>query len=49
VGSNLSKSLEIYQAPIKIFLEDGIIKRTWLDATDGNQKEAEFKDWLGGL
>jgi hypothetical protein len=49
VGSNLSKSLEIYQVPIKIFLEDGIIKRTWLDATDGNQKQAEFKDWLGGL
>lgn len=48
-GSNLSKSLEIYQVPIKIFLEDGIIRRTWLDATVGSQQQAEFKDWLGGL
>ena len=48
-GSNLAKSLEIYQVPIKIFLEDGVIKRTWLDATVSPQKQAEFKEWLNGL
>lgn len=49
VGSNLSKSLEIYQVPIKVFLEDGIIKKTWIDATVDNQRQTEFKDWLRGL
>jgi len=49
VGSNLSRSLEIYQVPIKVFLEDGIIKKTWIDATVDNQRQAEFKDWLRGL
>lgn len=48
-GSNLSKSLEIYQVPIKIFLEDGIIKKTWMDATVDSQKQAEFKDWLRSI
>jgi len=31
--SMVSRSLQIYQVPIKIFLEDGIIKKIWLDAT----------------
>ncbi len=48
-GSNLSRKLEIYQVPIKVFLEDGIIKKTWMDATVDNQRQAEFKDWLRGL
>lgn len=48
-GSMLSKNLEINQVPIKIFLEDGVIKKVWLDATDNDQKQAEFKDWLRSL
>lgn len=48
-GSNLSRSLDLYQVPIKVFLEDGIIKKVWLDATVDNQRQAEFKDWLNGL
>lgn len=48
-GSNLSRSLDIYQVPIKVFLEDGVIKRVWLDATTSEQKQAEFKAWLGGV
>jgi len=47
-GSNLSRSLDIYQVPIKVFLEDGIIKKVWLDATTSESKQAEFKAWLSG-
>jgi hypothetical protein len=48
-GSNMSKTLDLYQVPIKVFLENGIIKRTWLDATVDSRKQAEFKDWLNAL
>lgn len=48
-GSMLSRSLELYQVPIKVFLEDGVIKKVWLDATDNEQKQVEFKDWLRKL
>lgn len=48
-GTMLSRKLEMYQVPIKVFLEDGIIKRTWLDATVTPQKQDEFKDWLNNL
>lgn len=48
-GSNLSRKLQVYQVPVKVFLEDGIIKKTWLDATVDNQRQAEFKHWLNGL
>jgi hypothetical protein len=48
-GSMLSKNLEIYQVPIKVFLEDGVIKKVWLEATVEDQKQAEFKDWLRSL
>jgi hypothetical protein len=45
-GSNLSRSLDIYEVPIKVFLEDGVIKKVWLEATSSEQKQAEFKAWL---
>lgn len=48
-GSNLSRSLDIYQVPIKVFLEDGVIKKVWLDATVSDQKRAEFKGWLNSF
>lgn len=48
-GSNLSRSLEIYEVPLKVFLDDGIIRKTWLEATVNDQRGAEFKDWLSGL
>jgi hypothetical protein len=48
-GSNMSKTLDLYQVPIKVFLEDGIIKRTWLDATVDSRKQADFTDWLKGV
>jgi thiol-disulfide isomerase/thioredoxin len=48
-GSNVAKTLEINQVPIKLFLEDGIIRRTWVDATVTPEKQTEFKNWLRDL
>ena len=48
-GSNLSRSLDIYQVPIKVFLEDGIIRKVWLDATSSDQERAQFKAWLDSV
>ncbi len=48
-GSSLSRKLQLYQVPVKVFLEDGVIKKTWLDATVDDRGQAEFKDWLNSL
>jgi hypothetical protein len=48
-GSNLSKKLELYRVPVKVYLEDGIIKRVWPRATLDSKAQAEFKDWLNGV
>lgn len=48
-GSMLAKKLEVYQVPIKVFLEDGIIKKTWVEATVTDQRRSEFQNWLKGL
>jgi hypothetical protein len=48
-GRTVSKELEMTQVPIKIFLEDGIIKKIWLDATVDSQAQNEFKTWLTSL
>ena len=44
--SMLSRSLQIYQVPIKIFVEDGVIRKTWLDSTVDDAGKAAFKEWL---
>jgi hypothetical protein len=48
-GSTVSRELELYQVPVKIFLEDGVIRRTWIGSTDTDQEKVEFKDWLNSL
>jgi thiol-disulfide isomerase/thioredoxin len=48
-GSQLARTLDIYTVPIKVFLEDGIIKKTWVGATVENQQRAEFENWLTQL
>ena len=47
--SMLSRSLQIYQVPVKIFVEDGVIKRVWLDATTEPEAQTAFKQWLYAL
>lgn len=49
LGSGLSRKLQLYQVPVKLFVEDGIIKKTWLDATSDEQEVSEFKGWLNSL
>lgn len=49
IGSGLSRNLQLYQVPIKIFLEEGIIRKTWLHAALHDWEQAEFRDWLRGL
>jgi hypothetical protein len=48
-GSTVSRELEMYRVPMKLFLEDGIIKRRWLGSADDDGKRAELKDWLNSL
>ena len=48
-GSQLARTLEIFSVPLKVFLEDGIIKKTWVGATVESQQRAEFEDWLTRL
>ena len=47
VGSNLSRKLQLHQVPLKIFLEDGIIKETFIDSAITARTQNEFKNWLG--
>src|SRR5215212_5291543 len=36
-GSMLARNLEIYQVPLKVFVQDGVIKKTWVEATVTDQ------------
>jgi hypothetical protein len=33
----------------QVFIEDVVIKKTWVDAAVDTQRRDEFKDWLNGL
>lgn len=48
-GSMLAKQLEVYQAPLKVFLVDGVIKKTWVEATVTAERQSDFKDWLSNV
>lgn len=49
-GATIAKALEIYRVPTMLFLEDGVIKKTWLDGATVEQKtQDKFKDWLASL
>lgn len=49
VGSNLSRKLQLYQVPLKVFIDDGIIKKTFIDSAINPQTQKEFSNWLGSL
>ncbi|MGI9055830.1 MAG: hypothetical protein ACR2F2_08525, partial [Pyrinomonadaceae bacterium] len=44
--SLLALQLKITKVPIKIYLEDGIIKKVWGGATISEEKKSEFINWL---
>jgi peroxiredoxin len=45
-GFKLSGPLGINRVPIKVFVEDGIIKKSWGGATVDEKKKADFVRWL---
>jgi hypothetical protein len=49
VGNNLSRRLELRQVPLKLFVEDGIIKRTFIDSAITPEVQDDFKRWLASL
>jgi hypothetical protein len=48
-GSLLGKSLNLNRVPAKIYLENGVIKRTWVGSTSFWHTENEFTEWLEAL
>lgn len=48
-GMTISRELQLYEVPVKLFLENGVIKRTWLGSADDARKQTEFKTWLNSL
>ena len=44
--SLLALNFKITKVPIKVYLEDGIIKKVWGGATTDANKQKEFSDWL---
>lgn len=44
--SLLAVKLSIDRVPIKIYLEDGVIKKVWGGASIDENKRAEFVSWL---
>lgn len=45
----LAGALGLYRVPIKIFIEDGIIRKSWKGASTDESSRAEFSKWLEGL
>jgi hypothetical protein len=45
----LAAGLGIKRVPVKLFVENGIIKKSWGGATVQEDKQNEFSDWLENL
>ena len=39
----------INRVPVKVFLEDGVVKKGWIGAARTDKSKASFVDWLDGL
>lgn len=48
-GFKLAGALGINRVPVKMFLEDGAIKKAWGGATTDEEKQAAFLNWLNEL
>jgi peroxiredoxin len=48
-GFRLARGLGINRVPIKIYVEDGVVKKTWVGSTIYHQSENEFNAWLDSL
>lgn len=45
----LAGKLGLYRVPIKVFLEDGIIRKSWKGATTNDADKEAFAKWLDDL
>lgn len=45
----LAGGLGIKRVPVKLFVENGIVKKSWGGATVAEDKQNEFSDWLESL
>ena len=45
----LAGALGLYRVPIKVFIEDGIIKKSWKGATTEESAKLEFVKWFDSL
>lgn len=48
-GGELRKAFGLRGVPVKLYVEDGIVKKAWAGATHNDSKAAEFKEWLESL
>jgi hypothetical protein len=48
-SSHLAASLQITSVPVKLYLEDGIIKKVWEGASVDEKTQQEFVQWLSNL
>jgi peroxiredoxin len=48
-GFKLASKLGINRVPIKIFLDNGIIKKSWGGATIDEKAKADFAQWLANV
>lgn len=48
-GFKLAGAFGITQVPIKVFVEEGIVKKTWGGATIKEEQKNEFVTWLNEL
>jgi peroxiredoxin len=43
------QTMGINRVPVKVFLEDGIIKKGWIGAAQTDKAKSSFTEWLDGL
>ena len=48
-GSSYVSAIGINRVPLKVYLEDGIIKKGWIGAAITEKARASFLEWLNGL
>jgi peroxiredoxin len=46
---HLARALGITRVPVKLYLEDGVMKKVWGGATNDEQKKTAFVQWLDAL
>jgi peroxiredoxin len=48
-GIQLGHALAITRVPMKVYLEDGVMKKVWGGATNSEEKKTAFVQWLDAL